>query len=147
MRLRQNGLHFPEDIFKCISWLKIYEFRLRFHWSVFLRVQIQHWFRWWFGAKQATSPYLDQCRHSLLTHKCVTWPKWVNNLLRPLFCEQICHKAYCSERKCVSGILAWYRLNGSIRVAYVWGLILSLWPANERRRYFVTPFLVGWAQA
>ena len=27
------------------------------------------------------------------------------------------------------------------------GLILSLRPANERRRYFVTTSLIGWAQA
>ena len=30
------------------SWMKIYEFRLKFHWSLFLRVQwtiSQHWFR------------------------------------------------------------------------------------------------------
>ena len=30
------------------SWMKIYEFRLRFHWNLFLRVQLtifQHWFR------------------------------------------------------------------------------------------------------
>ena len=27
------------------------------------------------------------------------------------------------------------------------GLILGLRTANERRRYFVTPFLIGWAQA
>ena len=30
------------------SWMKIYEFRLRFHWSLFTRVQLtifQHWFR------------------------------------------------------------------------------------------------------
>ena len=26
------------------------------------------------------------------------------------------------------------------------GLILGLRPANERRRYFVTTFLIGWAQ-
>ena len=28
-----------------------------------------------------------------------------------------------------------------------WGLILGLRPANERRRYFVTTSLIGWAQA
>ena len=31
-----------------ISWTKMYKFRLRFHWSLFLRVQLttlQHWFR------------------------------------------------------------------------------------------------------
>ena len=27
------------------------------------------------------------------------------------------------------------------------GLILGLPPTNERRRYFVTPSLIGWAQA
>ena len=27
------------------------------------------------------------------------------------------------------------------------GLILSLHPTNERRRYTVTPYLIGWAQA
>ena len=47
------------------SWMIILEFRLRFHWSLFLRVQltiIQHWFRWWLGAGQATSHYLNQWR-------------------------------------------------------------------------------------
>ena len=45
------------------SWMKIYEFLLRFHWSLFLRVQLtifHHWFRWWLGADQATSHYLNQ---------------------------------------------------------------------------------------
>ena len=45
------------------SWMKMLEFRLNVHWSVFQRVQFttfQHWFRWWFGADQATSPYLKQ---------------------------------------------------------------------------------------
>ena len=38
------------------SWLKIYEFRLIFHGSLFLRVQLtlsQLWFRWWLSADQA----------------------------------------------------------------------------------------------
>ena len=46
------------------SWMKMYEFHLRFHWSLFLRVQLimfQHWFRYWLGAVQATSHYLKQC--------------------------------------------------------------------------------------
>ena len=45
------------------SWMKMLEFRLKFHWSLFLRVQltiIQHLFRWWLGADQATSHYLNQ---------------------------------------------------------------------------------------
>ena len=45
------------------SWMKMLEFRLRFHWRLFLRVQLtifQHWFRQWLGAGQATSHYLNQ---------------------------------------------------------------------------------------
>ena len=45
------------------SWMKMLEFRLRFHWSLFLRVQLtlfQHCFRYWLGAVQATSHYLNQ---------------------------------------------------------------------------------------
>ena len=45
------------------SWMKMFEFRLKFHWNMFLRVQstiFQHWFRWWLGAGQATSHYLNQ---------------------------------------------------------------------------------------
>ena len=45
------------------SWMKILEFRLKFHWSLFLRVLLtifQHWFRWWLGADKATSHYQNQ---------------------------------------------------------------------------------------
>ena len=45
------------------SWMRKFEFRLKFHWSLFLRVQLtifQHWFRQWLGADQATSHYLNQ---------------------------------------------------------------------------------------
>ena len=48
LRTRQNGRHFTDDIFNAFSWMKMYDFRLRFHWSLFLRVQLtisQHWFR------------------------------------------------------------------------------------------------------
>ena len=57
------------------------EFRLKFHWSLFLRVQLtifQHWFRQWLGAEQATSHYLNQWWPSSTTHICVTRPQWVN---------------------------------------------------------------------
>ena len=45
------------------SWMKIFQFRIKFDWSLFLRFQLtifQHWFRWWLGAGQATSHYLNQ---------------------------------------------------------------------------------------
>ena len=45
------------------SWMKTCKFWLRFHWSLFPKVQIailNRWFRWWLGAGQATSHYLSQ---------------------------------------------------------------------------------------
>ena len=45
------------------SLMKIYKFRLSFHWSFFSRVQFkifQHWFRQWLGVGQPTSNYLNQ---------------------------------------------------------------------------------------
>ena len=48
LRPRRYGRHFADDAFKCFSWMKMYEFRSRFHWSLFLRFQLtifQHWFR------------------------------------------------------------------------------------------------------
>ena len=43
--------------------MKMFEFRLRFHWNLFPRPQItifHHWSRWWLGAGQGTSHYLNQ---------------------------------------------------------------------------------------
>ena len=45
------------------SWIKMYEFWIRFHWNSFLSVKLmifQHLFRYWLGADQATSHYLNQ---------------------------------------------------------------------------------------
>ena len=63
------------------SWMRKHEFRLKFHWSLFLRVQLtkfQQWFRLWLGADRATSHYLKQCWPSSPTHICVTRGRWVN---------------------------------------------------------------------
>ena len=48
LRPRQNGRHFPDDIFRCIFLMKMCEFRLTFHWNLSSRVKLtklQHWFR------------------------------------------------------------------------------------------------------
>ena len=48
---------------KAFSRMKIYEYWLRFHWSLFPRIKLtilQHWFRQWLGASQVTSHYLTQ---------------------------------------------------------------------------------------
>ena len=44
----QNGRLFADDIFRCIFVNEKFIFRLKFHWSLFLRVQLtitRHWFR------------------------------------------------------------------------------------------------------
>ena len=72
---------FQTTFSNAFSWTKIYEFRLRFHWSLFLWLQLtifQHCFRKWLGAEQATSHYLKQWWYVALTHICVTRPQWVN---------------------------------------------------------------------
>ena len=70
LRPRQMAAIFQTTFSKGFSWMKIFEFRSKFHWNLFLRVQLtifQHWFRSWLGANQATSHYLNQwlldCRH------------------------------------------------------------------------------------
>ena len=83
--------HFPLDKIAAIShttclnvfsWMKMMEFRLKFHWSLFLWVLLtisEHWFRWWLGTDQATSNYLNQCWPDYW-HICGTRGRWVNNL-------------------------------------------------------------------
>ena len=69
LRPRQNGRLFQTIFSNAFSWMKMYEFRLRFHWSSFLislSTIFQHWFRWWLGADQATSHYLN---HWWLFHR------------------------------------------------------------------------------
>ena len=81
LRPRQNGRHFVNSIFKCISLNKNQGT------CIFIRISLKYapriatmkpWFRWWLGAKQA-SHYLNQCWPSLLMHICVTRHQWVNN--------------------------------------------------------------------
>ena len=59
------------------SWMKILEFRLKFHWSLFLRVQltVMAWRRP--GDKPLSEPMMVRS----LTHICVTRPQWVNSSL------------------------------------------------------------------
>ena len=54
---------FQTTFSNAFSWLKMFEFQLRFHWILFPGVQLtifQHWLRSWLGTSQATSHYLNQ---------------------------------------------------------------------------------------
>ena len=48
LRPRQNGCHFPDDIFKCIFLNENVKISIKFHWSLLLMVHLtifHHWFR------------------------------------------------------------------------------------------------------
>ena len=54
---------FQKTFSNAFSWMKMYKFLLKFHWSVFPGVQLaifHHWFRQWLGANQVTIHYLNQ---------------------------------------------------------------------------------------
>ena len=64
---------FQTTFSNAIFLMKMYEFWLRFHWSLFLRVQLtifHHWFRKWLGDKPLSEPMMV----SLLMHICITCP-------------------------------------------------------------------------
>ena len=61
------------------SWMKMYEFRLKFHWSLSLGVKVtifQHWFR--YGLAPSRRQTVSWTNDVILTHICVTQPHWVN---------------------------------------------------------------------
>ena len=57
LRNEQNGQHFADDIFICISMKQI----------VFRLIISQCFFRWWLGTQLATSHYMNQCSPSFMT--------------------------------------------------------------------------------
>ena len=94
LRPRQNGRHFADDIFKCIFLNENVWIGLIFNWSLFLWFELtifQHWYRWWLGAEQATTHYLNQwwlfywCIYASLGLNKLTWRSWING-----FCKKRC---------------------------------------------------------
>ena len=87
LRPKQNGRHFPDDIFKCIFvngniWISI-KISLKIVPEVLINnipalVHIMAWRRP--GDKPLSEPMLV----SLLTHICLTRPQWVNQFLHSL---------------------------------------------------------------
>ena len=75
----QNGCHFEDDTFKCISlnenaWMS-YKISLKFvPWGPIMPalVQIMAWH--WLGDKPLSKPMMI----TLPTHICASWPQWVN---------------------------------------------------------------------
>ena len=97
LRLRQNGRHCPDDIFKWIFlnenvWISI-KISMKFVPKVPINnipalVQIMAWHR------SGDKPLSESMMNSLLTHICVTQPQWVNEL-----------KGFVSEKKASKSFL------------------------------------------
>ena len=63
LRPRQLDAIWQTTFSNAFSWMRMFEFLLKFHWSLFLRVELtifQYGFRYWLGAGPATSNYLNQ---------------------------------------------------------------------------------------
>ena len=83
LRPRQDGRHFPDDIFICIflnenEWHSI-KISLKFVPKVSINnipalVQIMAWRR------PGNKPFSEPMMVVLPTHICVTWPQWVNSI-------------------------------------------------------------------
>ena len=98
LRPRQNGRHFPDEIFKWIFLMKIYRFELKCRWSVFRKcptlVQIMAWRR------SSYKPLSEAMMFSPLTHICVTRPQcvklcslWLSLISRLRLYLEPCHAA------------------------------------------------------
>ena len=106
------------------SWMKMFEFRIRFHRSLFLRVQLKNnnpalvqvmaWHR--AGDKPLSEPMMV----SLPTHICVTRTQWVNRNVH--MCAHFCNK-----------MVHW-----GIWDCYFWGF------AQKLKYNFCHVQLVGW---
>ena len=81
LRPRQNIWNFADDIFKRIFWNEYEQISIKFHWCLFLGVQLtilQHLVRIMAYRLYVAKPLSEPTMISLLTHICVTRSQWVN---------------------------------------------------------------------
>ena len=78
-RRRQNWHRFADGILKRFFLNIVFISLFEFHWNMFPWVQLSIWFRWRFGADQATTQYMNQWWASLLTNIFVMRPQWANS--------------------------------------------------------------------
>ena len=79
--LDEMAVIWQTTFFNAFLSMKSFVFWFKFHWSLFLRIELKislHWSRWWLHAKQVTSHYLNQCWPNSMMHICYTTGRWVN---------------------------------------------------------------------
>ena len=132
------------------SRMKMYEFQLKFHWSLFLRVKLtiyHHWFRYWLDPSQATNNYLKQW---WLVNQCIYVWLGCNGL-------KLCHMKqkyiscvgpgkfqgnYSQYNACsCPGFLCWQIVNNLSLIAWFMG---PTWGPSGADRTQVGPMLAPW---
>ena len=108
MRLRQNGLHFPDNIFKCIFlneklWISIkisMKAVPKGHiYNIPASVRILAW------CQPSNEPLAEPMMVNLLMHICITQPQWVNS--NPFSCSS--YVSLLRQLSCGFNELAWRR--------------------------------------
>ena len=75
------------------SWKKLYEFRLRFHWRLFLRVQLtiyHHWLRF-YSRIYALLAILAWISNNMLRK---VWHEWISNLIPQFMMDVITYPCW-----------------------------------------------------
>ena len=116
------------------SWLKMMEFRFKFQWSLLIRIKLtifQHWFRWWLGADQATSHYLNQCwldyrriYASLGINELISISAWMSHMPSEAFGEISCpflNFNSCTVWEWISNFIPHFRIDIITYCCCDWG--------------------------
>ena len=133
---------------------KIFEFRIKFPWSLFPMVQLtifQHWFRLWLGAVQVTSHYLNQWWLISPTHICVTRPQCVNHTV---YCAKdgISMNSFSMGNGSIVEIVKWLCMyiyiyiswNTGHKIYHVWCLLFQWLATLHWISTFLGPYLLTW---
>ena len=79
---RRNRLYFADDILKCIVLMEMYEFRLQFHWSLFLRVKLtilNYLNQWWLDSWRVFAP--QRVKWILVVSNAVFWMQFQHHTM------------------------------------------------------------------
>ena len=85
LRSRQSGRYYTDDIFKWIFLIRMYGFRLKFHWNLILVDQAMLWRR------PSDKPLSELMMIRLLTHICIARPQWVKYIYTHTYAYKCVH--------------------------------------------------------
>ena len=165
-RPRQMATIFQTTFSNAFSWMKMYEFWLKFHWSLFPRVRLsifQHWVQIMAWRRPGDKPLSEPMMVRLLTHICITRPQWVKTriliLVKHLYIEmapclqyflQVGQKWITQEDKNlhillrrISNKLGGQRssLLGALPVS--WGMLINNWNSHGTALIMSHPLIKG----